>query len=164
MTGTILEICISRGGLPKLPIPEGVVTPLGLEGDRHANPRFHGGPRQALLLVASEAIDALIAQGYALFNGALGENITMRGIDPAQMRAGQRYRLGQCMIELTKLRVPCKALDVYGPSIKDAVYDRQVKAGDPTSPRWAMGGFYASILRTGPIRQNDIIALVDQVV
>lgn len=164
MTGSILELCISRGGLPKLPIPEGVLTPLGIEGDGHDHPRFHGGPKQALLIVSFEGLQELIAQGYALFPGALGENVTTTGIDRRQMRTGQRYRLGETFIELTKLRTPCTALDVYGPEIKTTVYDRQVKAGDPSSPRWALGGFYASVLRPGFIRRNDIIELIDQVV
>ena len=33
LTGTIVQINISRGGLPKRPVPEAVLTPLGLEGD-----------------------------------------------------------------------------------------------------------------------------------
>jgi MOSC domain-containing protein YiiM len=164
MTGSIQQISISRGGVPKLPIPEGFLGPLGVEGDLHARPQVHGGPRQAVLLVASEAIDELIARGYLLFPGALGENITTRGIDRRQMRVGQRYRVGEAVVELTKVRAPCATLDVYGPAIKKEVYDPQVKAGDPSSPRWAMSGFYASIVRSGNIRQNDIIALVDQVV
>ena len=81
MTGSIVQINISRGGMPKLPIPEGYVTPLGIEGDLHARPHIHGGPRQALLLICSEVIDQLIAEGYPLYYGALGENLTTRGID-----------------------------------------------------------------------------------
>ena len=164
MTGSIVQINISRGGLPKYPIAEGVVTPLGIEGDSHNNPRFHGGPMRALLLICSEAIDALTAQGYRLFPGAMGENVTTRGIDHRQMRTGQRYRIGEAVIELTQVRVPCIALDVYGPSIKQEIYDQQVKAGDPSTGRWAMSGFYSSVVRAGTIRAGDPIALLDQAV
>jgi MOSC domain-containing protein YiiM len=164
MTGTVIQINISFGGLPKRSIPEGLVTPLGIEGDLHAHPELHGGPRQALLLICAEAIDELIAKGYPLFFGALGENITTRGIDRRQMRIGQRYRVGEAFIELTKARGPCTQLDVYGPSIKGEIYDKEVKAGNIASPRWAMSGFYASVVQPGMVRQNDIITLVDQVV
>jgi MOSC domain-containing protein YiiM len=164
VTGSIVQINISRGGVPKLPIPEGRVTALGIEGDLCAHPRIHGGPMQALLLICSEVIEQLIAKGYPLYYGALGENLTTRGIDHRQVRIGQRYRIGEVFVELTKIRAPCLTLDIYGPSIKEEIYDKQVKAGDPESPRWAMSGFYASILRTGTVRQNDIITLVDQVV
>lgn len=33
-TGTIIQISVSQGGVPKLPIPQAHVTLLGLEGDR----------------------------------------------------------------------------------------------------------------------------------
>ena len=164
MTGTVAQINISRGGVPKYPIPEGLVTPLGIEGDLCAHPRFHGGPLQALLLICAEAIEILIGKGYPLFFGALGENITMRGIDPRGLRIGQRYRIGELLVELTKVRVPCSALDVYGSSIKRDLYDRRVKAGDPSSPNWGLSGMYATVIKTGAVRQEDIITLVDQAV
>jgi MOSC domain-containing protein YiiM len=50
-------------------------------------------------------------------------------------------------------------LDVYGPEIKGEIYDAQVKAGDFTSPRWGMSGFYAAVVQPGVIRANDIITL-----
>jgi MOSC domain-containing protein YiiM len=164
VTGSIVQVSISRGGLPKRAIPEGFITRLGLEGDAHAHPQIHGGPRQAVLIICSEAIEELIARGYPLFHGALGENLTTRGLDRRAMRIGQRYRAGQAMLELTKLRAPCKAIAVYGENLGAEIYDSDVKAGNPESPRWGMGGFYASVLRTGEIRENDIIALIEQAV
>jgi len=159
MTGHIIHIGISRGGLPKWSIPEGLITPLGIEGDLCAHPQIHGGPRQALLLIAAEAVDELIARGYPVGYGALGENLTTRGLDRRQLRLGQRLRAGGALIELTKVRVPCGTLDVYGPTIKQELYDSRVKAGDPASPRWGMSGFYASVIEPGPVRVDDIIRL-----
>ncbi|HLJ13333.1 MAG TPA: MOSC domain-containing protein [Bryobacteraceae bacterium] len=164
LRGSILQINISRGGVPKRPISQGNVTPLGLAGDSHAHPEIHGGPQKALLILCAEAIDALVAEGFPLFYGALGENLTIRGLDRRQLRVGQRFRAGEVFLELTKVRTPCAALNVYGTAIGDAIYDEAVKAGNPVSPRWGMSGFYASIVRPGVVRQNDIIALVDQAV
>ena len=163
-TGSIIQINVSRGGIPKLPIVEATVTPEGIRGDSWAHPRYHGGPKQALLFICSESIDELKAKGYRLFPGALGENLTTRGLDRRQMRSGQRYRIGDVLIELTKVRVPCGTLDIYGPDIKHEIYDQQVKDGDPRSPRWAISGFYAAVIRPGTLRQHDIITLVDQAV
>ncbi len=162
MTGIILQINISRGGLPKYSVPEAIVTPLGIEGDAVRNTQFHGGPDKALLLVCSEVVDELIAQAFPLFYGALGENLTLKGIDRRQMRPGQRYRAGEIFLELTGVRVPCRALDVYDPGLKTAIFDAAVKTGDVQSPRWGMSGFYASVFQAGAIRQSDIISLVDQ--
>jgi MOSC domain-containing protein YiiM len=164
MTGSIVQINISPGGIPKRPVPGAIVTPQGIQGDAWAHPQIHGGPNQALLLVTSEAIAELVAQGFPLFPGALGENLTTIGLDRRLLRAGQRYRAGDVILELTKLRAPCDTLSVYGPGIQKAVYDAQAKAGDVSSPRWAIGGFYARVLNPGALRPHDIISLVDQVV
>ena len=164
MIGSILQINISPGGIPKRPIPEATVTAEGILGDRWAHPDIHGGFQQAVLLITSEGIEELIGQGFPLFHGALGENLTVTGLDRRQMRVGQRYRVGEVFLELTKLRAPCDTLDVYGPGIHRAIYDPQVKAGDPSTPRWGLSGFYARVLKAGTIRPQDIITLVDQVV
>lgn len=164
LAGIILQISVSRGGIPKRSIPEGEVTTLGIAGDEHAHPQFHGGPRQALLMVTQEGVDELIAQGFPLCAGALGENLTTRGLDRRAMRTGQRYRTPGIIIELTKIRVPCEQLSVYGRGIQNAVYDAQVKAGDPFSPRWALSGFYASVIRPGTIRAGDPIELLEELV
>ena len=160
MTGTIVQINVSPGGLPKRAIAGGFLTPEGVEGDSWAHPRFHGGPEKAVLLVTAETIDELAARGYPLFYGALGENLTTRGLDRRYLRIGQQLRVGGGLIELTKIRIPCATLDVYGPQLKKEIYDARVKAGDPESPRWGMSGFYARVIQPGYVRPDDIIALV----
>ena len=90
----------------------------------------------------------------------MGENLTTRGLDRTQVRIGQQLRIGPALIEITRVRGPCTALDVYGPSIKHEIYDRNVKDGDHTSPRWGMSGFYARVLVPGALRTGDIISLV----
>ena len=76
--GTILQVNISLGGLPKRAIPQGVIQSSGIVGDRHAHPDIHGGERKAILIIASEVVDELKSRGYPLFYGALGENLTTR--------------------------------------------------------------------------------------
>jgi MOSC domain-containing protein YiiM len=164
INGSVLQVSISRGGVPKRAIAEGDVTPLGITGDGCNHPQIHGGPRQAILLISSEAIAALNGLGFSLYPGALGENITTAGVDRRQWRAGQRWRVGQAVLEFTKLREPCSQLDVYGKGIQKAVYDAQVNAGDPSSPRWALAGFYASVVQPGIVRPGDPVLLLDQMV
>lgn len=164
MPGAILQINVSRGGVPKRAIPSGDVTALGIAGDECAHPGIHGGPQQALLLITSEGIAELTALGFPLYPGALGENLTSSGLDRRGLRIGQRYRVGAIIIELTKVREPCAQLNIYGPGIQKAVYDVRVQAGDPHSPRWGLGGFYASVIQPGTIRPGDPITLLDQLV
>ena len=159
MTGSVVQLNISRGGLPKRAVKESFITPLGLEGDDCAHPEIHGGPQQALLLITSETIAELTARGYPLFFGALGENLTTLGLDRRALRAGQRFRVGGAVIELTKPRAPCSTLDIYGPALQREIYDQYVKARDVTSPRWGMSGFYAAVIEPGPVCLGDPIAL-----
>jgi MOSC domain-containing protein YiiM len=158
----VVQLSISRGGVPKRAIGEAQVTALGISGDSHSHPEIHGGPRKAILLITSEGIGELTAQGFPLFHGALAENITTSGLDRRFLRIGQRYRIGAVLIELTEVREPCASLNVYGRSIQHAVYDRQVQSGDYTSPRWGLSGFYASVLQAGPVRPGDPIQLLEE--
>lgn len=151
MPGVLHQINRSDGGLPKRAVPHPIMLQSeGVEGDRQRNLKIHGGPDKAVLMIASETIDSLAVRGFPVYYGALGENLTVTGLDPGRWRSGQRYRIGpDAVIEFTKLRAPCTNLDVYGPPIKAEIYDARCKAGDFTSPHWAHGGFYARVLHRG---------------
>jgi MOSC domain-containing protein YiiM len=159
MNGVVVQVNLSPGGLPKRPVPEAFLSPLGFEGDSVAHPKIHGGPEKAVLLITAEGTDALIASGYPLFYGAMGENLTTRGLDRRNLRIGMRLRAGEAVLELTRLRGPCSSLDVYGPSIKGRIFRKGMTPSDPT---WGLSGFYASVVQTGWVRANDIIWVVDR--
>ncbi len=160
-SASVLQISVSPGGIPKRAIPQGSVTALGIAGDGHRNPQVHGGPRQAILIITSEGLDELKEQGFAVYHGALGENITTRGLNRKSVRIGQRYRIGETLLEITKVRGPCQTLNIF-PGIQKAVYDDEVKAGNPQSPLWGLSGFYVSVLRAGTIRPGDPIEILDE--
>ncbi len=157
--GTVKQINASTGGVPKLPVPQADVTSLGLVGDVQRNRKYHGGPKKALLMIASEVIDELRGEDWPVFYGALGENITTAGVDHKSWRTGLRYRIGSVLVELTTPRQPCATLNPYGPGIQSRIYDRRVKALDPQSAHWGQSGFYVMVLEPGRIANNDIIVL-----
>ncbi|MGH9658533.1 MAG: MOSC domain-containing protein, partial [Bryobacteraceae bacterium] len=74
-----------------------------------------------------------------------------------------RYRAGVALLELTTPRAPCHNLDVYDPALGRELYDKQVRSGDPSTSRWALGGFYAAVIEPGLVRPGDPISLVSEV-
>jgi MOSC domain-containing protein YiiM len=167
MHGGVVQVSISPGGVPKRAVFESFIGPLGLQGDGHAHPRFHGGPSKAVLVITAESIGELKSAGYPVFEGALGENLTVAGVDQREFRSGQQWRAGDAIIEFTTLRVPCTQIAIYdlaGRPIVGAIWDDRTKAGDPSSPVWAMAGFYASVVQPGFVRPGSPFALLGQAV
>jgi MOSC domain-containing protein YiiM len=160
MTGVVLQVGISRGGVPNHPIDEGRLTRTGILGDGWRHPAFHGIPKRAILLATSQGIDELAAQGFPVYYGALGENITTSGLDRRFLRIGQRFQVGEAVIILTEVRFPCATLNLYGKGIQAAIYDARVQAGDAASPVWGLSGFYASVAKPGIVRPDDSIVLL----
>ena len=149
--GRIVQINISTGGVPKTAVARAEVGPLGIVGDGHRF-RSHGGVDKALLLVASEVIDALRAEGWPLYYGALGENLTTYGLDQSTWQSGQRFKCGSVTIELTTPREPCRTLDVYGRGIQ-----KRLKAKHGES------GFYAAVLEGGTLLPDATIEAVERI-
>ncbi len=121
----------SKVAQPSLRLIEG----LGVEGDAHAGvtvqhrSRVARDPSQPNLrqvhLIHAELFDELAAQGFAVAPGAMGENITTRGIDLLGLPRGTRLRLGaDAVVELTGLRNPCVQIDRFMPGLMQAVRGR----------------------------------------
>jgi len=149
ISGRILQINISTGGLPKTPVPRAEIGPLGIVGDMHRF-RLHGGFGKALLMLASEVVDDLRAEGWPLFYGALGENLTTRSLDHRTWQAGQRFRIGAVLLELTTPREPCRTLSPYGWGIQKRL-----------RRHWGEGGFYAAVLTGGILAADAIVEEVE---
>jgi MOSC domain-containing protein YiiM len=150
--GFILQINVSKGGVPKTPITEAQVGELGILGDGHRI-RFHGGRDKALLLMAAEVIDALKSEGWPVFYGALGENLTTSRLEHNRWRPGQQFRCGgDVVIELTEPREPCATLNCYGKGIQRRL---------SRSPGEA--GFYAAVANPGKLLPRDIIEIVERI-
>ena len=143
----VIQLSVSRGGIPKLPIAEARLTTSGITGDSWAHPKIHGGPDQAVLLITREGIEQLSARGFPLYPGALGENITTEGLEPGTLRAGDRFHIGETVIELTKPREPCRTLATYGRGIRKAIL---------ASP--GLTGFYAKVIQPGSIYPGAAIS------
>jgi len=152
--GRIVQISVSPGGVPKVPVPSARVTELGLEGDLHRDMEHHGGPERALCIFAIEQIRVLRAEGHDVSPGAIGENLTVEGLDWERVTPGSRLELGAgVLIEVTRYTSPCFKIKK---SFADGDISRVSQKHHPGSSR-----VYARVLTTGEIRQGDTVRLVD---
>ena len=151
---TIAQINVSPGGVPKLPVPSARVTTLGLEGDAQRALEIHGGPERALCLFALEQIRALQAEGHSISPGAIGENLTVEGLDWERVVPGARLALGDSVvIEVTRYTAPCS-------NIKQSFAGGDIsRVSQKRHPGWSR--VYARVLETGAIKQGDPVRLVD---
>src|SRR6266403_6290617 len=103
MQGRIFQLNCSPGGVPKLAVREAEVAELGMVGDEHRFQDIHGGPERALCLFSLERIIELQAEGHPIFPGAVGENITISGLDWNEVVPGLQLSLGdEVRIEITR--------------------------------------------------------------
>ncbi len=151
MPGSIVQINVSRGGVPKLPVLQAEATELGLSGDGHNEPlSVHGGPERAVCLFALERIEALAAEGHPIFAGATGENVTTRGIDWDEVVPGVRLRLGdKVVLEVTRYTTPCRTNARW---FTGADFNRMHQN---LRPGWSR--VYARVLQPGVIRTGDLV-------
>lgn len=150
MPGRIVQINISPGGVPKHPVAEARVTRLGIEGDGHRNTEHHGGPDRALCLFSVEQIEALQAEGHPVEPGALGENLTLAGLDWAAVQPGDFLRLGaEVLVQITRFTSPCVNVRA---AFLDGAYSR---VSQKRHPGWSR--VYARVLVPGDIAAGDPI-------
>ncbi|MGZ5848633.1 MAG: MOSC domain-containing protein [Ramlibacter sp.] len=140
-----------------------LVAGLGIQGDAHSGTtvqhrsrvrRDPGEPnlRQVHLLHA-ELFDELIAAGFAVWPGELGENVTTRGLDLLALPTGTRLRLGaDAVVELTGLRNPCSQIDRFQDGLMAAVLAR-----DTQGALVRKAGVMAVVVAGGEVRPGDAV-------
>jgi MOSC domain-containing protein YiiM len=149
------QISVSEGGVPKLPVPEARITVDGLAGDRQRNREVHGGVDQAVCLFSLEVIEALQAEGHAIKPGSSGENLTVAGLDWAQLTPGDRLRIGDAVVlEIVKYTAPCKYNAQW---FTDGDFSR---ISQKKHPGWSR--LYARVLAEGVVRPGDAVTLEER--
>jgi MOSC domain-containing protein YiiM len=149
VSGRIVQLAVSRGGVPKRAVASAEVTPLGLAGDVQKHKKIHGGPDRALCLFALEVIERLAADGHPIAPGTTGENVTIAGLDWPAIGPGARLALGDAVeVEVTELTDPCN-------QIAGSFADRDFRRLTPRG----LARLYARVLRTGLVRVGDAVTL-----
>src|ERR1043166_192383 len=145
----------SSGGVPKTTVDEATVDAEGMEGDRQRNRKHHGGPDRAVCLYSLELIEALQAEGHPITPGAVGENITVRGIDWRGVVPGARLVIGSSegliVLDVTDFAWPCKTIR---PAFLDGDSNR---ISHKLFPGWSRA--YARVTGNGTVRPGDEVQL-----
>lgn len=153
MDGQIVQINISNGGVPKHAVPEVLVTATGLEGDRQANLKYHGGPNRAVCLWSAEILKSLQEEGHPIQPGDAGENVTIAGLPWHSLVPGTCLQVGDTLkLEITDYAAPCRQIGAW---FKDRRYSRISQKHFPGSSR-----LYARVLLPGRIQVGSSVVLV----
>ncbi len=133
---------------------------LGFEGDQVADPSVHGGVDKAMHFYPAEHYLKWIAHfaaedfAHPLLDhpGAFGENISASGLTEDKIRIGDRFRIGDALVEIAQGRQPCWKIDhhfgVHG--LTGAVI------------RTGRCGGYFRVIEEGEVAPGDRIKQVDQ--
>lgn len=139
---------------------------MGVEGDAHAGAKVthrsmvRKNPDQPNLrqvhLIHAELLDELKERGFAVYPGAIGENITTRDLDVLSLPQNTLLKIGpSAVVQVKGLRSPCRQLDEFQQGLKQAVLDRS-ESGELIRKSGIMG----IVLESGEVRPGDEIEVI----
>ena len=153
MTGRIVQINISDGGVPKTPVPSARITANGVEGDRQEDRNHHGGPDRAVSLFSLEIIERLRAEGHPIAPGTAGENLTIAGLDWPTIKPGARLVFeGGVVLEIASYCSPCSTIR---DSFSDLNSKRIKQEMHPGESR-----LYARVITEGAVSGGEVVRVV----
>ncbi len=136
-----------------------VVRELGLEGDAQADLSVHGGPAKALYAYPSEhyafwrtvrAQAGRAAWDAELPFGAVGENLSLEGLQESQVWQGDRLLFADCELVVSEPRQPCFKFNAA------MGFNQAVKLMSQSG----YCGFYLAVSRPGTLRAGERFELL----
>ncbi|MBA2117767.1 MOSC domain-containing protein [Bremerella alba] len=140
--GQVVAVCLSTGGIPRLPVESAQLTVAGFENDGHRYDE-HYAKNRAVTLFNQEILDQFVPGAEAFPPGSVGENITVARIDLTALEVGTRLLVGETEIQLEKRWKPCHA--------------KNSSSGYSRVNELEHFGFFASVVRPGTVHPNDRI-------
>ncbi len=135
------------------------VGPLGLEGDEQADPSVHGGLDKAVYAYPCEhypfwqsarAQAGVGGMDDTLAFGAMGENLSLRGLLEADVWVGDVLQFADCALRVTQPREPCFKFNAA------MGFNSAVKA----MAQSGHCGFYLSVDRPGTVAAGETFTVV----
>lgn len=138
-----------KTGIYKQPLKGPVrVGPEGLEGDHQVDLKNHGGIDKAIYAYSLENLSfwAETRRDGPYLPGHVGENLTIQGLNDHDVAIGDRFRVGETLMEVTQPRVPCFKLGIR-------MQDHRFVETFLNSGRT---GFYLRVIQPGIIQGGDV--------
>jgi MOSC domain-containing protein YiiM len=132
------------------------VGALGIEGDQQADLRVHGGPEKAVYGYAAAHYAAWTADFPELAErfvpGAFGENLTIAGLEEADLCVGDVHAIGSVRLQVCQPRQPCFKLAL---NFADSRLPRAMVRNDRS-------GWYYRVLTPGTLQPGDTVVLLER--
>lgn len=136
-------------GINKQPVASTFISELGLEGDAIGDAGNHGGPDQAVYLYSEEDYDWWESElGARPVLGQFGENLTLSSFSAREPMVGDRWQIGEVLLEATAPRIPCST---FGAAMNDVDFPKRFR-------RARRPGFYARVLHEGKVESGATAA------
>jgi MOSC domain-containing protein YiiM len=133
-------------GIRKAPVGHGYAGALGLVGDVVADEENHGGLDQAIYVYSAEDYAFWADElGGVPSPGTFGENITLSSFGAEPVRIGDRFRVGEALLEVTAPRIPCS---VFATRMEEDEWVKRFAAA-------RRPGLYVRVLEPGAIAAGD---------
>jgi MOSC domain-containing protein YiiM len=135
-------------GIRKGPVERGYAGALGLAGDVVADEENHGGLDQALYVYSAEDYAFWAEElGGVPEPGTFGENVTVSSLGEEPVRIGDRFRVGEALLEVTAPRIPCS---VFATRMEEDAWVKRF--ADARRP-----GIYVRVVEPGEIAVGDLV-------
>lgn len=142
----------SVSGIYKYPTEKKVfVSPTNIEGDGQGNLKVHGGIDKAIYVYPFEHYEYWKKSfpDIDFSEGIFGENLTTAGLDEFGTNIGDKFKIGEIIVEVSEPRFPCVTLaarlgttDIIKPFLHSY-----------------KSGFYLRVLKEGLIQVGDSITI-----
>jgi len=136
-----------------------VETPVYLgkedvENDHVLDRRYHGGIDKACYLYSADHYPFWKSRfpGQEWKWGMFGENLTISGLNESEIHIGDRFQIGEAVVQVSQPRQPCFKLGVrFG---DQSVVDDFWNSSFP--------GVYVRVLQAGNVQKGDELFLIDR--
>ncbi len=138
----------------KIPVNEKVnVKKTGIEGDRQADLKSHGGINKAVYAYSYKHYkywEKLLDKDFSMNYGLIGENLTIDDFDEKEFFIGDEFQISNIVLKITQPRIPCYKLGIKM-NKKDFV-NFFISHGHL--------GMYMKVIKSGFIEKGDSLKLI----